>query len=115
MPPENAVARREGRQRVVRDSNIIPCTLTVSEDDITLSSKGFDHAVIVGITDEDRDLDDLVGTSSSPTDVSIRREPIAGVKARALFVIKAASSRIGVYQATFELPCGKKDIVIKVR
>jgi tetratricopeptide (TPR) repeat protein len=90
------------------------CTITVSEDSVTLNTGGGDLAVIVGL-ESDGDLDGIKATSSSPQDLTVRQEPIAGVKARALFVLRAISSKAGVYQVTFELPCGKKTITSKVR
>ena len=93
---------------------IAPCKITVSEENITLSGDGGDLAVIVGV-DDVMDLEGMMGTSSSTKDVTVRREPITGIKSRALFVIRTISSRVGVYQVSFELPCGKKDIVVRVR
>lgn len=103
------------RPRTVEgQQDVKPCTLNVSEETVTVQSGGGDLAVIVGLED-DGDLEGITATSSSSADVSVRREMIAGVKARALFVIRSASAKIGVFQVTLELPCGKKNIVVKVR
>ena len=93
---------------------IKPCTVTSSEESLTLESGGGDLAVIVGL-EGDGELDGLKAVSSSPTDVAIRREVIAGVKARALFVVRSASKKAGTYQVSFELPCDKKVVVVIVR
>ncbi len=94
--------------------SVAPCTLTASEQTINIQTGGGDLAVIIG-RDDDADLDGLVAVSSSPENVSIRREIIAGVKARALYVVRSVSAKTGVYQISFEMPCGKKDILVKVR
>ena len=90
-----------------------PCHLTVSEEEIFLQSHGNDLAVIVG-RDDDEELEGLTAASTSPENVIVRREMIAGVKARALFVLKAVG-KTGIYQVNFRMPCGRKEIVVKVR
>lgn len=112
-PSESTVS--DSRPRVVSTPEPVkPCTLTVSEETVTLQSGGGDLAVIVGRSDDAEDLEGLTATSTDPEVVSVRRETIAGVKARALFVLRPGT-RIGVFQVKFELPCGKKDIVVRVR
>lgn len=90
------------------------CVLTVNQESVNLNSDGRDLAIIVGL-ENDAEFEGLKAVSSSPQDVSVRQEPIAGVKTRALFVLKSVSAKTGVYQITFELPCGKKSITIRVR
>jgi hypothetical protein len=70
---------------------------------------------MVGRADESEDLDGLTAVSTSPENVSIRRENIEGIKARAIFVLRSVSAKPGIYQVRFELPCGSKEIVVKVR
>lgn len=116
VPSETTVA--EGRRpRVVTTENPVlakPCSLTVSEETVTLQSGGGDLAVIVGTSDDDQDLEGLTAISTDPDQVSVRREMIAGVKARALFVLRPGT-RTGVFQVKFQMPCGKKEIVVRVR
>ncbi|CAN5338138.1 hypothetical protein BH20ACI2_BH20ACI2_15850 [soil metagenome] len=109
--PDESVARIEPELRM---DAILPCTINTSDENITILSESGGRAVIVGIDDE-TDLEGIKGYSSSPENINVRREPIAGIKSRALFVIKSESSRAGVYQVTFELPCGKKVVVVRVR
>ena len=71
-------------------------------------------AVIVG-TDDDLDLTDVTATSSDVKFVEVRREPIAGIKGRALFVVRSISKETGTYTVTFALPCGQKELEVKVR
>jgi len=70
--------------------------------------------VIIG-TDDDRNMDDITATASSTTDISVRREPIESVKLRALFVIRSLTGKPGMFQIKFEMPCGKRDMIVKVR
>jgi cell division septation protein DedD len=91
-----------------------PCTSPVSEEVLTLVSRGGDLAVIIGL-DGDGELDGIKARSSSPDDVSVRREVIAAVKSRAIFVLRSISAKAGTYQISFELPCGKKDIIVNVK
>ena len=113
-PGENTVAS-DSRPRIVETKpELKPCKLTASEESIAIQTGGSDLAVIVGLED-DGDLTGLTAVSSSPQDVAVRRETIAGVNARALFVVRSVSTKVGMYQVTFELPCGKKEIFVKVR
>ncbi len=91
-----------------------PCTITVSEEVLRLVSRGGDLAVIIGL-DGDGELDGIKARSSSPDDVSVRREVIAAVKSRAIFVLRSISAKAGTYQISFELPCGKKDVIVNVK
>ncbi|MEO7659834.1 MAG: tetratricopeptide repeat protein, partial [Pyrinomonadaceae bacterium] len=115
-PPDRVAG--ESRPRRVEGApapvDIKPCKLTVSEERITLQNGGGDLAIVVG-RDDDVDLDGLTAVSTSPNDVSIRREVITGVKARALFVVRSTSSRPGIYQVKFDMPCGTKELVVRVR
>ena len=36
-------------------------------------------------------------------------------KGRAVFDIRSISQNTGIYQVKFELPCGKKEVLVKVR
>ncbi|MFM9903049.1 MAG: hypothetical protein ACKVQJ_00590 [Pyrinomonadaceae bacterium] len=91
-----------------------PCTITASEENLTLENGGGDLAVIIGIEGEG-ELDELKAVSSSPENIAIRREVVAGIKARALFVVSSVSNKAGLYQVGFELPCGKKLVMVRVR
>ncbi len=116
-PPTDVTKPTESTARNVPESRtdgVSPCTINSSEENLTLLSESGGRAVIVGIDDE-TDLEGIKGYSSSPENINVRREPIAGIKSRALFVIRSENSKAGVYQVTFELPCGKKVVVVKVR
>lgn len=93
---------------------VTPCTISVSEESVSLQNGAGDLAVVVGLTD-DGDLEGLTAVSTSPERVSVRREVINGVRTRAIFVLRATGEKSGVYQVRFEMPCGTKEIVVKVR
>lgn len=117
-PELQPVAENE-RPRVVEpkpDSTpeIVPCKITVSEEVINLKNSSGKLAVIVGL-DDDSDIDTVQASSSSSNDVSVRREPITGLTTRALFVLQSMSDRVGMYQVTFEMPCGRRVITVNVR
>jgi hypothetical protein len=94
-------------------ADIRPCTLTVSEERVTLQSGGGNLAVVVARGD-DNELDGLTATSTSPENVSVRRQVIEGMRTRALFVLHPGTQP-GVYQVVFEMPCGKREIVVRVK
>ncbi len=117
--PEPSTTPPEGRARVITGvpiatEAVAPCTLTIDQDTITVQSSGNDRAVVVRRTD-DGDIDGLTGVSLSPEDVTIRREPLPGVKWTALFVLRSASSKPGLFQVRFESPCGKKTVQVRVQ
>lgn len=93
---------------------IKPCTVTSSEPSITLQKAGSELAIIIG-TETDEDLSAMTAVSSSPNDVEVRRQEIAAIKGRALFVVRTANGKAGLYQITFSVPCGKKDVEVRVR
>ena len=101
----------EGRRKSA--ASVRPCSLTVSEPNVTLQTGG-DLAVVVGRSD-DNELDGLTAVSTSPDQVTVRHQPIEGMRTRALFVLHAAGTKPGVYQVLFEMPCGKREVVVKVK
>ncbi len=105
------------RPRIVNEKatqSTPPCKLTLSETSLALQNAVGELAVIVG-TDDDLDLTDVTATSSDPKFIEVRREPIAGIKGRALFVIRSISKETGTYTVNFALPCGQKELEVKVR
>lgn len=95
------------------EAEIKPCKLTVSEEIVTLDARGSDLGLIVG-TETDVDMGSILFKVSGE-DVSVKREPIAAIKTRALFVLRSVNGKSGDYKVQFELPCGKKEIEVRVR
>ncbi len=107
----------DSRPRIVDSkpvAEIKPCTLTASDVILTLNKGGPNMAVIIGL-DDDGELDGLTATSNSPKNVSVVRKPIEGVTTRGIFVVTSISSNTGIYQIKFEMPCGKKEVLVKVK
>lgn len=103
------------RPRIVPGAPIGPsCALTLSNDTISLENNEGKFDVIVRAEDE-RDISALTATSSSPSDVYVRVEPTAGMTGRAHYVIRSISKNRGIFQVTFALPCGFKNLVVNVR
>ncbi len=114
---EPASTTVNSRPRVVDSkptSEIKPCVITSTDESLSLKSGGSDVAVIIR-GDGDGDLEGLTATSNSPKNISVHREPIEGVTSRAIFVVKSISPNAGMYQIKFEMPCGKKEMLVKVR
>ena len=116
---QNTTPPRRTRPRVVvegmtRPASLKACPLTVSDETISLQTGGRDVAVVVG-REDDGELDGLTAVSASPANVSVRREVITGVTGRALFVLRSISQDPGDYQVLFEMPCGKREIAVRVR
>jgi hypothetical protein len=95
-------------------TRVKPCKITFSEETINLQTGGGDLAVIIG-RDDDAELGEVSAVSLSPRDISVRRQPIAGMKTRALFIVRPVSERTGVFQITFEMACAKRDLIVRVR
>jgi hypothetical protein len=110
----------ESRPRVidgkeVKVDEIPPCTVGVSQENISLINGGGSVGILVGV-DAPGDIKTLTAISSSPKDIELTLEPeIGGISDRRFYVIKSISSSVGVYQVAFATPCGKKDVIVTVR
>ncbi len=80
-PDETTVAdvrpRFADTRTPVAPPRIKPCKITFSEETITLQTGGGDQAVIVRREDE-AELGEVSAVSSSPRDVSVRKQPVPG-------------------------------------
>jgi hypothetical protein len=109
-----------GRQRVVPDKPTetpteTPSCLVASQESISILNNGGNLGVLVGYLQEG-DTAQITAASSSPTDVIITLEPLIGKQSgRVFFIIKSISENKGVFTVTFNSPCGKKEIQVKVR
>lgn len=93
---------------------IKPCTLIIRDETITFQNGNNDLAVIVR-REDDGNLDGLTAVSSSSENITIKREKIEGLKAQAIFVVHSLGLKTGEYQIFFEMPCGKKEVSVKVQ
>jgi hypothetical protein len=110
----------EGRARVIdgqpiQPVDLPPCTLAVSQEKVSLINNGGSISVLVG-AGGGADLTSVRAASSSTNDISVAPDTdVEGIEGRRLFVIKSISENTGVFQVTFQLPCGKKEISVTVR
>lgn len=110
----------ESRPRVidgqeVKLDEVPPCTVGVSQENISLINGGGSVGILVGV-DAPGDIKTLTAISSSPKDIELTLEPeIGGISDRRFYIIKSISSSVGVYQVAFVTPCGKKDVIVTVR
>lgn len=93
---------------------IKPCILTVNNESPVLTKEQGSMALIVK-SEGNEDLEELKAVPADTNGLSIRREVIAGLTTQALFVLQLAGASDGEHRITFEMPCGKKEITVKVR
>lgn len=93
------------------------CRLTVSQDSLSLLSQGGSLGILLGFQGEETsDTSKITFTSSSPDDIQVSLEPDIGkLSNRAFYVIKSISPSKGAFTVTFDSPCGKKEVLVKVR
>lgn len=103
------------REKKIETEEIVPCQITVSEENISLLNGGGSLGVLVGMKGEG-DVKSITVQSNSPADIETKLEPeIGNVSGRTFFVIKSISANKGIYTVTLEAPCGKKEIIVQVR
>jgi tetratricopeptide (TPR) repeat protein len=91
------------------------CSMEVSEEKISLLNGGGSLGVQVSVKGEGS-VDDVSASTNSVRDIEVRPEPeIEGVVGRRFYVIRSISARVGMYQVNFESPCGKKEVMVRVR
>jgi tetratricopeptide (TPR) repeat protein len=117
-PPKDTDNSRAGRARVVGEKSDkeepSKCTLTLSQENVSLLNDGGSIGILVGIEGAG-DIKELTATSSSPRDVTVVLDPGIGGSRRAFYVIKSVSVMKGIYTIVFESPsCGKREIAVKV-
>ncbi len=107
----------ESRQRVVAESGVqeqASCIL-ITQESISILSNGGSLGMLVGLNQEG-DVSKITAQPSNPQDISATLEPDIGKESnRLFFLIKSISENKGVFTVTFNSPCGKKEIIVKVR
>ncbi|MBA4121888.1 MAG: hypothetical protein H0X72_05435 [Acidobacteria bacterium] len=94
---------------------IPPCKLVVSQENISLLNNSGSLGVIVSFEGED-DLKEIMVASSSPKDVAVAfKRDVQTLSSQMFFVVKSISRKTGEFTVTFESPCGRKEILVKVR
>lgn len=91
------------------------CELVVSQESVSILSNGGNLGILLGFRGEG-DISKITSTSGNPEDIEITRDPEIGKQSnRAFFIIKSISSNKGAFTVTFDSPCGKKEVLVKVR
>jgi len=109
-----------GRARIAaandKQAELSPCKIITSQEYVSVLSNGGNLGVLVGFEGGAGDLEEITAASNSPKDVEAIFQPEIGASSnRAFFIIKSVSGNVGIYTLTFEAPCGKKEILVKVR
>ncbi|MGI8668767.1 MAG: hypothetical protein ACR2J3_02850, partial [Aridibacter sp.] len=105
------------RQRIVvlKNDEITECEISVSQEVVSIINDGGNLGVLVGLKDRN-DPKNIKAVSGSPKDIQVIYEPeIGGVAGQAFFLVKSISQNKGAFTVTFDTPCGKKEILVKVR
>lgn len=90
------------------------CAIWISQDSITLTRGKGRVGILVGA--ENGDVKEVKYRTNSPENVDIVHDSEAvGVNGRALFVVRSLTETTGEYKVSFELPCGRKDVQVRVR
>ena len=110
----------EERPRVVVTNDLtnknLPCTLSVSQERVTISSEGGMIGILAGYLNAENDLAKITAVSNRPSDVAVEYDPVnSRLTGRAFFIVKSISSKTGLFTVTFDSPCGEKTIQVRVR
>lgn len=101
--------------KVEETAEVSECEITVSREEVSITNGGGSVGVQVGLKDRD-EPQNIKAASSSPEDIEVVYEPeIGAADGQAFFTIKSVTSKKGTYTVTFDTPCGKKEIPVKVR
>lgn len=116
---ENLISGANRLRVVVEDKlapkTIQPCPIVVSQETISILNGGGSVGVLVGF-EKDGKLSDIEASTENPNDIDVSFEPEIGAQSgRAFFVIKSISTKTGEFKVFFEAPCGKKEIIVRVR
>ena len=110
---------KERRTVIVGNPGKIPqkstCTITVSQEAISILNNGGSLGVLVRIEGKG-ELRTIKPISNSPDDLEIKLEPeIAGVRGQAFYVVRSVTQKTGDFTVAFIAPCGRKEMTVNVR
>lgn len=113
LRPRVIITETTGAKTVTEE--ISSCKITVNQEILSLLNGGGSLGVQVGF-DGEGDVSEIKATSSSPNDVEVALDTEIGKNTgKAFFIVKSVSAKTGAFTVTFEAPCGKKEILVKVR
>ena len=114
-PASDQIARPRIIEGKAITGELMPCEIGVSQETASLINNGGSISMLVSI-EQGEDIKLVTGASNSPADVEVRLEPeLVAISGRSMFVIKSISDKTGMYQVTFKAPCGRKDVIVRVR
>ncbi len=91
------------------------CELVVSQESVWLINGGGSLGIMVSF-DGQTEPEKITAVSSSPKDIAATLEPQIGASSgRSFFIIKSVSTKKGAFTVTFNAPCGKKEVQVRVR
>jgi len=108
------------RPRVIIEDKLKPvetakCELVASQESVWLINGGGSLGILIGFAGKG-DAAQITGVSSSPQDVELTLDPeISATSGRAFFILKSISTKKGAFTATFNSPCGKTEVQVRVR
>ncbi len=107
----------ETRQRTVSTMPTEPtCSIILSQESLSIVAGGGSLGVLAGFDDDTNDPATISAVSASPANIDVTVDRSVGFSSRrTFFVIKSISERTGTFAVTFQAPCGKKEIQVKVR
>jgi tetratricopeptide (TPR) repeat protein len=117
---DDSIASGEERPRVVVTDNLTngnqPCVLTVNQERISIINGGGMIGILAGFVEGKGDRTKITAVSSRPDDVTIELDPEVGKQTnQAFFIVKSVSTKTGVFTLTFDSPCGKREVQVRVR
>ncbi len=111
--PRIIITENTGAKTVTEEFST--CKLVISPETLSLINGGGSLGVNVAFEGEG-DFRQIRAVSSSPEDIEVLLDTEVGASQnRAFFIVKSRSSKTGVFTVTFEAPCGKKEILVRVR
>lgn len=108
------------RPRVIVEDNIkvaetTRCKLVASQESVWLINGGGSLGILIGFEGKG-DSSEIRAVSSSPQDIEVSVDAeISAASGRAFFILKSISTKKGAFTVTFESPCGKKEVQVRVR
>jgi tetratricopeptide (TPR) repeat protein len=92
------------------------CQVVMSVPKLSLISNGGWSSIAVDLRGEGN-LEELIGVSDNPEDISIELQPEIGKNIRRrLWVVKSLTDKKGEFKIHFETPCGdKKEVIVTTR
>ncbi|MEP6902579.1 MAG: hypothetical protein ABJA66_12560, partial [Actinomycetota bacterium] len=123
-PTEEKILTGENRPRIIITENtgtktvteeITSCKIIVSRETVSLLGRRGSMGVEVSF-ENGGDLKQIIAASSSPGNIEVSLDSDIGKDSKKLFfIVKSVSNKTGAFTVMFEAPCGKKEILVKVR